>query len=219
VLLLALLAALGRSVRVSGRELAGSALLGVALLTFGVGIVHVAGTHIDSSIAAMIAGSGPLQAILWRRASGERGPLRGQATVVVGLVGLALIVLSPARGPAAPRSASCSCWARRCCGRPRRPCRLSRRITAPADPLLATAGDALRRLLPPAARPRARRGQRRRQRRSPPVNPIVAIAFGAALLGEELEWTTAIGTALVIGSVFVAVRRPRSPVPHRCASA
>ena len=40
------------------------------------------------------------------------------------------------------------------------------------------------------------------------VNPVVAIALGAALLGEELSWTTAAGAILVIGSVFVAVRKP-----------
>jgi drug/metabolite transporter (DMT)-like permease len=54
------------------------------------------------------------------------------------------------------------------------------------------------------------------------VNPLVAIVLGALLLGEELTPTVALGAALIVGSVFVAVRQegrarreqavtPRSP--------
>ena len=56
-LLAAILLATGRSIRVTRRELAASALLGLSLLTLGVGVVTLAETRIDSSIAAMIAGS------------------------------------------------------------------------------------------------------------------------------------------------------------------
>jgi multiple sugar transport system permease protein len=64
-LLLALILQLtGRSLRVTRRELASSALLGISLLGLGVGLVTLAETRIDSSIAAMIAGSVPLQVIL-----------------------------------------------------------------------------------------------------------------------------------------------------------
>src|SRR5215208_5070448 len=59
-LLAAILLATGRSIRISRRELGSSALLGVALLGLGVGVVTLAETRIDSSVAAMIAGSVPL---------------------------------------------------------------------------------------------------------------------------------------------------------------
>ena len=38
------------------------------------------------------------------------------------------------------------------------------------------------------------------------VNPLVAIALGALLLGEELTLAVGLGAALIVGSVFVAVR-------------
>ena len=39
------------------------------------------------------------------------------------------------------------------------------------------------------------------------VNPLVAIALGALLLGEEITIAVGIGAALIVGSVFVAVRQ------------
>ena len=48
----------GRSLRVTRKELASSALLGLALLGLGVGVVTLAETRIDSSTAAMIVGIG-----------------------------------------------------------------------------------------------------------------------------------------------------------------
>lgn len=42
------------------------------------------------------------------------------------------------------------------------------------------------------------------------VNPLVAIALGALLLGEEITLATGIGAALIVGSVFVAVRHESS---------
>ena len=38
------------------------------------------------------------------------------------------------------------------------------------------------------------------------VNPLVAIALGALLLGETLDATTALGALIVIGAVFATVR-------------
>jgi drug/metabolite transporter (DMT)-like permease len=47
------------------------------------------------------------------------------------------------------------------------------------------------------------------------VNPLVAIVLGAVLLDEQITLTTGLGAALIVGSVFVAVRQeraaPRSP--------
>src|SRR4029453_9186231 len=47
------------------------------------------------------------------------------------------------------------------------------------------------------------------------VNPLVAIMLGALLLDEQLTLTTALGAALIVGSVFVAVRQEgvRRPRP------
>jgi drug/metabolite transporter (DMT)-like permease len=38
------------------------------------------------------------------------------------------------------------------------------------------------------------------------VNPVVAIALGALVLDEQLTLAIAAGAALIVGSVFVAVR-------------
>jgi drug/metabolite transporter (DMT)-like permease len=46
------------------------------------------------------------------------------------------------------------------------------------------------------------------------VNPVVAIALGALFLSEEITLAAGLGAALIVGSVFVAVRseRPRDEV-------
>jgi drug/metabolite transporter (DMT)-like permease len=87
------LLAQGRSLRVTKRELLSSAFIGLLLLTLGVGVVHLAETRIDSSVAAMIAGTVPLQVIVLRTATGDRVARRLQAGTAVGLVGLALVLL------------------------------------------------------------------------------------------------------------------------------
>ena len=46
------------------------------------------------------------------------------------------------------------------------------------------------------------------------VNPLVAIALGALLLGEEITLAVGLGAALIVGSVFVAVRQERGPAPE-----
>ncbi len=97
LLLAAVLALRGRSLRVTRRELAACAALGAALLTFGVGVVTVAETRIDSSVAAIIAGSVPLQVVILRFLSRQRIARATLASVVVGLAGVALIVV-PAGG-------------------------------------------------------------------------------------------------------------------------
>ena len=55
-------------------------------------MVHVAETRIDSGVAAMIAGSVPLQIVVWRALAGERVPRATVLAAAVGLVGLALVV-------------------------------------------------------------------------------------------------------------------------------
>ena len=51
------------------------------------------------------------------------------------------------------------------------------------------------------------------------VNPVVAIALGALFLGERLSVAVAIGAALIVGSVFVAVRQESAARRERAAVA
>ncbi len=91
-ILAAVLALRGTSLRVTRRELVGSTAAGLLLLTFGVGLVHVAETRIDSSVAAMIAGTVPLQIILMRLAAGQDVARATRLSTLTGLVGLGLVV-------------------------------------------------------------------------------------------------------------------------------
>ena len=61
-------------------------------------MVTLAETRIDSSIAAMIAGSVPLQVILLRTLARERVALATRLSVLAGLAGLALIVIPGGEG-------------------------------------------------------------------------------------------------------------------------
>jgi drug/metabolite transporter (DMT)-like permease len=133
-LLGAILAVRGRSLRVSRTELGASAFAGLLLLTLGVGVVHVAETQIDSSVAAMIAGTVPLQVILMRLASGDSVSRATRLSTLAGLVGLGLVVApglgagSTALGLAVMVSASVS-WSTGSF--------LSRRLSLPRDPFVA----------------------------------------------------------------------------------
>jgi drug/metabolite transporter (DMT)-like permease len=139
-LLAAILAARGTSLRVTRRELAGSAIAGALLLTFGVGVVHVAETRIDSSVAAMIAGTVPLQVILFRLASGESVARATRLSTLAGLLGLGLVVApglgagSTALGLAIMISASIS-WSTGSF--------FSRRLGLPGNPFVATVYEML----------------------------------------------------------------------------
>ena len=140
-ILAAVLAVARRSLRVERREALSAAGLGVALLALGVGMVHVAETRIDSSVAAMIAGSVPLQIVVWRALAGERVPRATALAAVVGLAGLALVVGpggleggSVAVGLLVMLAASMS-WSRGSF--------VSRRLSLPSDPFVATVYEML----------------------------------------------------------------------------
>ena len=242
--LLALILTLrGRSIRVTGRELGSAAVLGAALLALGVGMVTLAETRIDSSIAAMIAGSVPLQVILLRTIARERVALATRLSILVGLAGLALVVIpggegtSSAVGLAIMLGASVS-WSLGSF--------FGHRLPLPADGFVATTWEMLSAgaLLLVLGAATGELGSMEPGgftlesiaawlylavfgsligftayawllRNAPIskvvthqyVNPLVAIVLGALLLGEELTLATAIGAALIVGSVFVAVRQ------------
>jgi drug/metabolite transporter (DMT)-like permease len=140
VILTGLLAWRGRSFRVTRRELVSSALAGLLLLTLGVGVVHVAETRIDSSVAAIIAGTVPLQVILFRLAAGEQPLLATRLSTLAGLVGLVLVVApglgagSTAVGLLVMVAASLA-WSTGSF--------LSPRLTLPRDPFVASAYEML----------------------------------------------------------------------------
>ncbi len=97
VLLAAILAWRGTSLRISRRELGSSAIAGALLLGFGVGLVHIAETRIDSSVAAMIVGTVPLQVIGLRLLAGESPARATRLSALAGLAGL-LLVVAPGLG-------------------------------------------------------------------------------------------------------------------------
>ena len=241
-----------RSIRVTRRELAASALLGLSLLAFGVGMVTLAETRIDSSIAAMIAGSVPLQVILLRTLARERVALATRLSVVAGLAGLALVVIpggggaSSAVGLAIALGASIS-WSLGSF--------FGHRLPLPRDGFVATtwqmlsAGVFLLVLGVATGEPWTmdaagfslesiaawlylgvfgsligftayawllRNAPISKVVTHQYVNPLVAILLGALLLDEQLTVAIGLGAALIVGSVFVAVRqenaaRRRSP--------
>jgi drug/metabolite transporter (DMT)-like permease len=126
----------GTSLRVTRRQLVGSATAGLLLLTFGVGVVHVAETRIDSSVAAIIAGTVPLQVIMLRLATGDNVARGTRLSTLAGLAGLGLVVApglgtgSTAIGLATMIAASIS-WSTGSF--------FSRRLGLPRDPFVATA--------------------------------------------------------------------------------
>jgi drug/metabolite transporter (DMT)-like permease len=250
LLLAGILVLRGTSLRISRVELRSSAIAGGLLLGFGVGLVHVAETRIDSSVAAMIAGTVPLQIIGLRLAAGESPARATRLSTLAGLAGLVLVVApglgegSTALGLAVMVAASMS-WTMGSF--------LSKRLALPRDPLVATTWEMALGgvLLMVGAAAFGEYGELGSEAfaldsllawaylvvmgslvgfsayawllRVAPislvvthqyVNPLVAIALGMAFLGERPSPWALLGAALVIGSVYVAIR---AEFPRRSA--
>ncbi len=250
--LLALILVLtGRSIRVTRRELTGSALLGISLLGLGVGLVTLAETRIDSSVAAMIAGSVPLQVILLRTLARERVARATRLSVLVGLAGLALIAIpggeggASAVGLAIALGASIS-WSLGSFFGHKLPLPRDGFVAATWEMLsagffllvLGIASGELVTMEPGGFSLESiaawlylavfgtliaftaytwllRNAPISKVVTHQYVNPLVAIALGALLLDEKITLAVGVGAALIVGSVFVAVRqessRSRSP--------
>ena len=250
-LLAVILTVTGRSIRVTRRELAASALLGLSLLALGVGMVTLAETRIDSSIAAMIAGSVPLQVILLRTLAREGVALATRLSVLVGLAGLALVVIPGGGGAAGAVGLSVALaasisWSLGSF--------FGHRLPLPRDGFVATtwemlsAGVMLLVLGVVTGEPWSMDASGFTVQsiaawlylavfgsligftayawllRNAPiskvvthqyVNPLVAILLGALLLGEQLTLTVGLGAALIVGSVFVAVRSENAAARRR----
>jgi drug/metabolite transporter (DMT)-like permease len=135
VILAAILALRGTSLRATRTELLGAGIAGGLMLGLGVGMVHVAETRIDSSVAAMIAGTVPLQIIVMRLIAGESPARATRLSTLAGLVGLALVV-APGLGSGstalglAVMLASTIAWASGSF--------LSNKVSLPRDPFVAS---------------------------------------------------------------------------------
>jgi drug/metabolite transporter (DMT)-like permease len=256
-ILAVVLAVARRSLRVRRREALSAAGLGVVLLACGVGLVHVAETRIDSGVAAMIAGSVPLQIVVWRALAGERVPRATVLAAAVGLAGLALVVGpggldggSIAVGLLVMLTASLA-WSRGSF--------VSRRLAIPGDPFVATVYEMLGggTVLVLAGLVAGEGGRLDAQALQPGplaawaylavvgsvvgfsayawllrnapisqvvthqyVNPLVAVALGALLLGERPGRSTLAGAALIVGAVVVTARHEgRAPPVSEPAAA
>jgi drug/metabolite transporter (DMT)-like permease len=96
--LLAVLAARGRSVRVSRRGLAAAAVVGVLLLAGGNGLVTVAERNVPSGLAALLIASVPLWVVILRSTVARERVARGTLVgVAIGFAGLALLLLPGSR--------------------------------------------------------------------------------------------------------------------------
>lgn len=138
LLLAAILVWRGTSLRITRAELVASAIVGGLLLGLGVGMVHVAETRIDSSVAAIIAGTVPLQIIGLRLIARERPARATRVSTLAGLVGL-LLVVAPGLGAGstalglAVMVSSTIAWSTGSF--------LSKRLELPRDPFVATAWE------------------------------------------------------------------------------
>jgi drug/metabolite transporter (DMT)-like permease len=79
--------------RVTRSELAYSGLMGVMLLSVGIGIVSLAEQRIPSGVAALLVSVNALWVVLLRIRAGQRLSRLTMAGVAVGLVGLAVMLL------------------------------------------------------------------------------------------------------------------------------
>jgi drug/metabolite transporter (DMT)-like permease len=135
LILASILALRGVSLRVTRSELLGAGIAGGLMLGLGVGMVHVAETRIDSSVAAMIAGTVPLQIIVLRLIAHESPARATRLSTLAGLVGLTLVV-APGLGTGstalglAVMLASTIAWSTGSF--------LSNKVTLPRDPFVAT---------------------------------------------------------------------------------
>src|SRR2546428_9901711 len=79
--------------RISRRELGGAAAVGMLMLAGGNGLVSVAERTVPSGVAALIVASIPLWIVVYRMVAGERVRRDLFAGVLLGLVGVAILVV------------------------------------------------------------------------------------------------------------------------------
>jgi drug/metabolite transporter (DMT)-like permease len=126
------------ALRITGRELAGCAAVGVALLLGGNGLVAVAEDEgLPSGLAALVVASVPLWVVVFRRLSGDRVARQTIAWVICGFAGVALLMLPGERPDDATVGgllivvAAAFCWASGSFA--------SSKLALPDDPIRSTA--------------------------------------------------------------------------------
>lgn len=99
------------ALRVTARQLAGAALVGVLLLTGGNGLVMLAesgppGVAVPSGVAALLIAMVPLLVVVYRLAVRDRPPPTTVVGVLVGLGGLVVLIAPTGGAAAAPLTGS-----------------------------------------------------------------------------------------------------------------
>lgn len=84
-------------VSVTTKQFVGAAIVGIALLVGGNGLVTIAEQTVPSGLAALLIASVPLWVVVMRRLTGERVPLATSIGIATGFAGVALLVLPGAR--------------------------------------------------------------------------------------------------------------------------
>lgn len=105
-----------RSLKVGPRQLASAALVGASLLAAGNGILMYAEQWVHSSIAALLFAFTPVFVVVLRMVTGDRPRLTTGIGVLLGLVGIAILVLPGENAAVAPWHAflvlfAAGCWA------------------------------------------------------------------------------------------------------------
>ncbi|HEX2087015.1 MAG TPA: EamA family transporter, partial [Solirubrobacteraceae bacterium] len=125
------------ALRVTRAELLGCAIVGIALLLGGNGLVSVGEDQgVPSGLAALVIASIPLWVVVFRRVAGERVGRMTPLWIVVGFAGVAVLLLPGDRPDDAPIGgmlvlvAAAFCWASGSFA--------SSRLSIPDDPIRAT---------------------------------------------------------------------------------
>src|SRR4051812_39848345 len=239
--------------RLSHQEWVGSAVVGVALLFGGNGLVTVAeNMGLASGIAALVIASVPLWVVVFRRAAGEVIGAVTAGSVALGFLGVAILLL-PGRPSGVPVAglfvamAAAFCWAAGSF--------VSGRLPVPRDPVRAASSEMLcgGAAMLVAGLLAGEGGQVHAGSISLEsalaiaylvvfgsllaftayawllanasisqvatyayVNPVVAIALGALVAGEDITPAAAAGAAVILSSVAVTVRQEAErPMPQR----
>jgi drug/metabolite transporter (DMT)-like permease len=128
-----------KGVRLSRQEWGSSAVVGIALLFGGNGLVTVAeNMGLASGLAALVIASVPLWVVVFRRISGELVAAATAGSVALGFLGVTVLLL-PGRPTGAPVAgllvamAAAFCWAAGSF--------VSGRIAVPADPVRAASAE------------------------------------------------------------------------------
>jgi drug/metabolite transporter (DMT)-like permease len=111
ILAVALVATRGpRALRITAAELRSTAVLGVALLSVGIGTLALAERYVPSGIAALIVAVIPLYIVLLRLSAGDRPAPLTLVGVAIGLGGLAVMLLPGGTAPAAGTELEVVLW-------------------------------------------------------------------------------------------------------------